>query len=116
MQYDIDPEASGQIIESAVSIIDDLKIAIGEADSAISTTGTALQYSPKSQSAMNPYLEDIVKGSVKASQGTAYNTINCTIEALTSYCQGDATMSSNSGSASASIGATDMPGGTANGS
>ena len=65
---------------------------------------------------MTPYLQDFVKWSVKASQGTAPNTINCTIEALTSYCQGDATMSSNSGSASASIGATDMPGGAANGS
>ncbi|ANP26643.1 hypothetical protein DAD186_00840 [Dermabacter vaginalis] len=116
MHYDIDPEASGHIIESAVSIVEDLSIAVDETNSAISTTGSALQHSPASQPAMMSFLQDIVMISVKSSQGQAFNTINCTIDALTSYLEGDATMSSNASSADASIGATDMPGVSTNGS
>ncbi|WP_065247050.1 DUF6507 family protein [Dermabacter vaginalis] len=110
MQYDIQPNAVGIIIGKARQTVDQLEAVSGATDSAISDAGSALTHSPAASSAVQHYLEVLVKFGVDGCHDLAQHNILCTDDACRSYLEGDAQAASNSQTALASVPEIDSPG------
>lgn len=110
LKYSIDVNASKHIIGQALDLLDKLTSAVDKADSAKSTASSALQYSPSSNAAANTYLEDFLSVGIKGAQGLGYQNASCTVEAINSFTDADATMSNDSRCAAGSVPTIDAPG------